>query len=157
MLAELLALRPQICRMGGRKFGEDLFQNVCVALLARSNDPPRSSEALIRHIARQKLIDHLRRENLRRHEKLPDDPGACKQLIVRNDPSRELERGEEEKRRQDTMTRLKPNLREVLEAYLHGESAAEAANRLRIPIETYQSRLKRIKGILREDRRRLSR
>jgi RNA polymerase sigma factor (sigma-70 family) len=157
--ADLLSLRPQICRMGGRDYGEDLFQNVCVAVFKQPNNSHPAPAALIWRIAQQNLIDHRRREKLRHYESLPDDQGAPNEFALNSDPFEELERAENQRRVQQALSRLKPDLREALDAYSRGESAADAASQQGIPIGTFLSRLKKAKKMIKllvEERREIS-
>ncbi len=149
MLDELMRLKPDICRMGGRRFGEDLFQEVCAIVLAyrESHDCPT---ALILRIAGQQRALHYRKEKLRSHQRLPPDE-STPDTSARSDPVSQLVQRELQSQTSTALDRLLPEQKAVVIArFFQNDSWNQTAVSVNATRETARTRWKKAMNPLRD-------
>jgi DNA-directed RNA polymerase specialized sigma24 family protein len=135
----LHSMKLEIYRIGGWKFGRDLYQEVWRKSLLKNSSSGWSHPQILR-IARNALID-MQRGETRRSLRL--------RLVARE----EARTGEDAQGAIDEIderdwvrvesTKLSPPLRAVVEAQLLGMDDRQTATSLSIPVETVRTRRKR--------------
>ncbi len=145
----LLQQTQWVRRIGTSRLGDELVSDVWSAFVS-NKQPARNPVALFRHIARKRLVDLHRRQQVLRRRFTSLQPGH--DLSVRqNDPLRFLVRSETGERVRAAVSRLKPKHREVIEATLNGETLKSYAERMKIPFETARTRERKAREDLARD------
>lgn len=119
---------------------EEIVQEVMLAVWRKAEqfDPHRAPvSAWIYQIARNRQIDHLRRENRPVPEELREDPGT------EPDASQILAVDQEAAHLKEALSSLKPDQREIIEQAYFGElSHQDISSKTGLPLGTIKSRIR---------------
>ena len=136
-----------IIRILGRSdLADEVLQEVYVRVWQRAGefDPATGSPITwLAAIARNRALDEARRNTMRSPRSLDDCPELL-QVRSEDDPSASLEQKEQLRRLVACLDGLEPEKKEiVLLAYYHGMTREEIASRLRRPLATVKTWLRR--------------
>lgn len=131
---------------GDQAVAEEVFQETWMSLI-RSESLQREAAVLFKtwlyQIARNRLIDHWRKQGKRQQREETFDEQLHDLAVVEPDPERQLSLSQDQARIQAALADLPAEQREVFLLRAHGElELHEIAELTRTPAETVKSRLR---------------
>jgi len=129
--------------LGRRDLAEEVLQEVYVRVWQRAGefDPTRSSPITwMVAIARNRALDEAKRKTMRALDDMPE----LLQLPSEEDPLASLERGEERRRLEVCLDGLEAEKQQIIRlAYHYGMTREEIAGRIKRPVATVKTWLRR--------------
>jgi len=129
--------------LGRRDLAEEVLQEVYVRVWQRAGefDPTRSSPITwMVAIARNRALDEAKRKTMRALDDMPE----LLQLPSEEDPLASLERGEERRRLEVCLDGLEAEKKQIIRlAYHYGMTREEIAGRIKRPVATVKTWLRR--------------